>query len=69
MTTIRHIAGPYEGLLQYCVICGKTLTDHRGAMVPRGSGSLQGWAEGEVFVRGNMTSIKSPTHNFEDCKP
>lgn len=69
MTTIRHIAGPYEDHVQYCVICGRKLTDYRGALVVQGTPSLRGWPEGEVFVRGNMTSTKSPTHHFEDCKP
>lgn len=69
MKTTRHVAGPMEGQVQYCVICGTVLTDYRGAMVPIGQPPLRGWEEGEVFVRGNMTSTKCPTHQFEDCKP
>lgn len=60
MPIIRHIAGPYEDQVQYCVVCGKIITDYRGARWPDGQRPPQGFREGEVFVQGNMTSPVSP---------
>jgi len=41
-----HVAGDYEDGVQRCDRCGVILTDHRGAMVPVGSGPLGAWEPG-----------------------
>ncbi len=46
MTTAIHVAGPLEGLVQRCSRCGAILNDYTNAMVPEGSGRLNGFAEG-----------------------
>lgn len=65
MKFVRHIAGEYTHGLQYCVVCGITLTDHRNAMVPAGQ-KLNGWPEGDVFVRGNFSTTVN-SDEFDDC--
>lgn len=47
----EHVAGPYEGMIQYCVLCGAILCDYRNAMWPAGQKPPAGFPEGTVFRR------------------
>lgn len=67
MTIRIHEAGPLVNWVQQCVRCGYVLTDYRHAMVPEGSGSPNGWAEGafievsEGNPRYSATTDDEPT--------
>ncbi len=55
---IRHIVGPYEGQMQFCLICGEVICDYRGAVYPADCPPPSGFAEGELYVQGiNPTSF------------
>lgn len=41
-----HVAGVLRDEVQRCIRCGQILSDYRGAMVPRGSRPLSGFAVG-----------------------
>lgn len=53
---IVHVAGPYEKGVQYCVICGGTIVDHRGYEAGEGHWIACGFPEGPVTIKGNMQS-------------
>ena len=69
----KHVSGEMtsEGV-QNCVICGETLTDYRGSMVPKGSPPLRGFKCGElIYIKeGNpkITTTQTPLESITDCK-
>jgi hypothetical protein len=56
---IKHIAGPYEGHMQFCLICGEVICDYRRAMYPADCPPPTGFAEGVLYIQG-----KNPTSFF-----
>lgn len=73
MSVIRHIAGELTDGVQRCVVCGYIISDYRGAVHAISSDGTQwqpkGFREGEVFVKGNFTSISPIEDDFKDCEP
>ena len=66
---IKHIVGEMdESGMQMCVICGKVITDYRGAMTPIGSPPLKGFDAGAIYIYQNMTTIVEPDEEYEICK-
>lgn len=69
MNTVKHIAGEMIEGVQYCLICGQVLCDYRGAVSPEKGWVPQGWPDGFIYVRGNMTSTSPLSEIVEDCSP
>ena len=56
-TFIEHIAGEYEGGLQYCVCCGAVIIDDRNMIGPAGKGERRGYEPGRVQVSNGNPRI------------
>lgn len=60
MTTfVKHIVGPFEGGMQFCLICGEVILDYRRSLWPVDQPPPSGFAEGEIYIQG-----KNPTSYF-----
>lgn len=68
MKAIKHIAGPLVDEVQRCVVCGDVISDYRGAMFSSGT-KPNGFPEGEVFKRGNVTATVDFEEGSEPCRP
>jgi len=73
---IRHIAGEFDGVKQFCIVCGLAIVDYENVSFypPLQPGeSLASWPAGELYFCGKnptmITSTISPDEEFEDCKP
>lgn len=70
---IKHIVGPFEGGMQFCIICGKVICDYRNACWPSGQEPPQGFSEGVIYMEGvNPTSFYTelaPGDTAENCEP
>lgn len=65
-----HVAGDYIEGVQRCERCKVILTDHRGAMVPTGSGPLGCWEPGaHVEVITGNPKYSGLTEEPADCRP
>ena len=47
---VKHIVGPYEGHMQFCLICGEVICDYRHVLYQGSPPS--GFAEGELYIQG-----------------
>lgn len=61
---VRHIAGPYEGGQQFCIICGYKICDYRhAAWLSKDGEAPAGFKEGELWIQG-----KNPTSFFSSIE-
>lgn len=70
---IRHVVSEMQDLVQRCVICGKVLSDYRGAMTDT-PGPIKGFPAGTLFVyestNPTVFTLDIPDdgcHFFKEC--